>query len=142
MNKAAWLLCLCVFLASCKQVNDEPKVAGRWYAQSQLDLGKKVYAEHCVACHMENAQGTSSWNERGVDGSYPPPPLNGTAHAWHHSLAMLKATIDEGGISLGGKMPGFKGKLNEAEKLAVISYFQSFWRDEIYAEWLARGGMK
>jgi hypothetical protein len=54
----------------------------------------------------------------------------------------LKKVIDEGGVPLGGKMPGFKDKLNEEEKLAVISYFQSFWNDEIYRAWLARGGLK
>ncbi|MFZ5502555.1 MAG: c-type cytochrome [Pseudomonadota bacterium] len=142
MNKGIWLLGLCVLVAACGEVSDEPGVAGRWYTQSQLDLGKKVYAEHCVGCHLEDARGTTSWKEPAADGSYPPPPLNGTAHAWHHPLVLLQRTIDEGGIPLGGKMPGFKGKLNEAEKLAVISYFQSFWNDEIYAAWLERGGLK
>lgn len=142
MSKGAWLLCLCVWLAGCEKSSDEPKVAGRWYSQSQLDLGKKVYVQHCVGCHLENAQGTPSWKERGAEGSYPPPPLNGTAHAWHHPLAILKATIAEGGMPLGGKMPGFKDKLSEAEKLSVIAYFQNFWSDEIYGAWLARGGLK
>ncbi len=47
MNKGLWLLCLCLPLAGCKQGSDEPKVDGRWYTQSQVDLGKKVYAENC-----------------------------------------------------------------------------------------------
>jgi len=54
----------------------------------------------------------------------------------------LKKVIEEGGVPLGGKMPGFKEKLKEGDKLAVISYFQSFWNDEIYGEWLSRGGLK
>lgn len=142
MNKGVWLLGLCALLAGCEKVSDEPKVSGRWYAQSQIDLGKKVYVEHCVSCHLDYAQGTANWNERTPDGKYPPPPLNGNAHAWHHPLGILKKVIDEGGIPLGGKMPGFKEKLNEEEKLAVISYFQSFWSNEIYAAWLERGGLK
>ena len=142
MNKGAWLLCLCVWVAGCENGSDEPRVAGRWYAQSQVELGRKVYAEYCIGCHRENAQGTASWRELAPDGSYPPPPLNGTAHAWHHPLGVLKRTIDEGGIPLGGKMPVFRDKLTEEEKLAVISYFQSFWTDEIYGAWLERGGLK
>jgi mono/diheme cytochrome c family protein len=142
MNKGAWLLCLCVLVAGCDQGGGEPKVTGRWYTQSQVDLGKKVYAEYCISCHRENAQGTANWRDTLADGSYPPPPLNGTAHAWHHPLVLLKKVIDEGGVPLGGKMPGFSGKLKEEEKLAVISYFQSFWSDEIYGIWLSRGGLK
>jgi mono/diheme cytochrome c family protein len=67
--------------------------------------------------------------------------LNGTAHAWHHPLGVLKKVINEGGIPMGGKMPAFNDKLKDDEKLAVISYFQSFWPDEIYNAWISRGGL-
>lgn len=140
MKKSVWLGCLCLLLASCEQ--GEPNVAGRWYTQSQVELGKKVYAENCIGCHNENAQGTASWKERDQAGRYPPPPLNGSAHAWHHPLVILKKTIEQGGIPLGGTMPGFGARLQEEETLAVISYFQSFWSGEIYGEWLKRGGLK
>jgi len=142
MKKVLWLLCLSVLVAGCEQGSSEPKVSGRWYTQSQVEQGRKVYAENCISCHLENAQGTFNWKAANPDGSYPPPPLNGSAHAWHHPMVILKKVIDEGGVPLGGKMPGFKDKLNEEKKLAVISYFQSFWNDEIYGEWLSRGGLK
>jgi hypothetical protein len=38
-------------------------------------------------------------------------------------------------------MPAFNDKLKDDEKLAVISYFQSFWPDEIYNAWISRGGL-
>ena len=142
MKKGMWLLCICVLVAGCDQGNSEPKVNGRWYTQSQVDLGKKVYAENCISCHKENAHGTFSWRNPLPDGSYPPPPLNGTAHAWHHPLGVLKKVIGQGGISMGGKMPGFDSKLSNNEKLAVISYFQSFWPDGIYKAWISRGGLQ
>ncbi len=142
MNNVIVLLCLSVLLAGCEQSNGETKVAGRWYTPSQVELGRKVYAENCISCHNENARGTFDWKQAGADGSYPPPPLNGTAHAWHHPLKILKKVIEEGGMPLGGKMPGFGAKLNEEKKLAVISYFQSFWTDEIYGAWITRGGLK
>jgi len=133
-------MCLGLLLAGCKPSADEPKVAGRWYTQSQVEDGKDVYEKNCFVCHRDNAQGTFGWRQPGPNGSYPPPPLNGTAHAWHHPMSILKKVITEGGIPLGGTMPGFGNKLDEEEKLAVISYFQSFWSDEIYQEWLKRGG--
>ena len=141
MNKVVGLLCFNLIVAGCAESSNEPKVPGRWYSQSQIDLGRKVYAENCVSCHRENAQGTANWKERTPEGKYPPPPLNGSAHAWHHPIVILKKVIDEGGIPLGGTMPAFKDKLNEKEKLAVISYFQSFWSNEIYGAWLERGGL-
>ena len=142
MKKIVWLFCLSMWVAGCELGSGEPKVSGRWYTQSQVDQGRKVYAENCIRCHGENAQGTADWKNTNPDGSYPPPPLNGSAHAWHHPLVILKKVIEEGGVPLGGKMPGFKEKLKEGDKLAVISYFQSFWNDEIYGEWLSRGGLK
>jgi len=142
MKKIVWLLSFSLFLTGCEQGSSEPKVSGRWYTPSQVELGKKVYAENCIGCHKEKAIGTFNWKQTGPDGNYPPPPLNGTAHAWHHPINILKKTIEQGGVPLGGTMPGFGNKLNDDEKLAVISYFQSFWTNEIYESWLARGGLK
>lgn len=48
--------------------------------------------------------------------------------------------IDMGGESLGGQMPGFGQLLRDDEKLAVIAWFQEFWSDEIYEQWLMMGG--
>jgi len=139
MKKIALMLCLSLLLAGCEQ--GEPKVAGRWYTQSQVELGKKVYVENCIGCHNENARGTFNWKNTDSEGNYPPPPLNGTAHAWHHPISILKKTIEQGGVPLGGKMPAFGAKLSDDEQLAVIPYFQSFWTNEIYEAWLSRGGI-
>ena len=136
--KIAGLLFLGSLLAGCEQ--GEPRVPGRWYTPSQVELGRKVYAANCIDCHNPDARGTDEWRQKGPDGSYPPPPLNGTAHAWHHPMSILKKVIGEGGVPLGGKMPGFGARLSDDEILAVISYFQNFWPDPIYQEWLKRGG--
>ena len=68
------------------------------------------------------------------------PPLDGSAHAWHHPISVLLQVIDLGGESLGGQMPGFGQVLDNEEKLAVIAWFQEFWSDEIYEQWLMMGG--
>jgi len=129
-----------VFLSGCGET--EPTVDGRWYTQSQVDSGQRLFIDNCAECHGVAAQGTSSWNKPGADGKYPPPPLNGTAHAWHHPLKGLKRSIQRGGVPVGGSMPGFADTLSDADTEAVISYFQSQWPTPIYQAWLERGGLK
>ncbi len=122
--------------------NTVQKSNDRWYDQPQVDSGRVVFRENCSGCHGENAQGTPDWKKSLPDGTNPPPALNGSEHAWHHPMGILKRTIDIGGVPLGGKMPAFKGKLNNEEKEASIAFFQSFWSDKTYAAWLKRGGLK
>lgn len=110
----------------------------RWYFEDQLRLGKQVFQQHCASCHGKQAEGTPDWRKTGPDGKYPPPPLNGTAHAWHHSLKVLLRQIRMGGQKLGGTMPGFAGKLSNEEMLASIAWFQSKWPERIYAIWEER----
>lgn len=118
----------------------------RWYESSQVDQvdrGEQVYMEHCAACHGDEARGlVSNWRQRLDDGSFPPPPLNGSAHTWHHPLQQLLQTIEVGGIPYGGQMPGFGDTIVESDRLAVIAYFQSFWSDDIYMAWLQMGGLE
>lgn len=117
-------------------------VTGRWYSPDLAASGAAVFAEHCAECHGDAAQGiVADWRERLPDGSFPPPPLNGSAHAWHHSISVLLQVIDMGGGSLGGQMPAFGQVLAEHEKLAAIAWFQEFWSDEIYEQWLMMGGV-
>ena len=120
---------------------DGTPVAGRWYSVEQVQTGNKVFQDHCAQCHGAQAQGvTADWRARLEDGSFPPPPLNGSAHAWHHPLSMLLQVINQGGVSLGGQMPAFANRILDTEKLAAIAYFQSFWNDDIYGNWEQMGG--
>ena len=112
--------------------------SGRWYSAEQLDLGEQLFQQNCAGCHGANAELTIDWKKTDSNGQYPPPPLNGTAHAWHHALPQLKQTIQRGGVALGGVMPAFESKLNDAEIDAVISYFQSKWPADTYRKWAAR----
>ncbi len=100
-----------------------------------LETGERLFRQHCATCHGDNAQGDSNWRKRRPDGSFPPPPLNGTGHAWHHSMDVLKATIRDGTARLGGTMPAWGDKLSETEIEAIIRWFQSKWPPDIYAQW-------
>lgn len=107
----------------------------RWYSDKQVSKGKDLFAQQCAACHSVNAEGTKDWKQRDADGNLPPPPLNGTAHAWHHPLDVLRRTIREGGTKFGGTMPPFADKLGAEDIDALIAYFQSKWSDETYSKW-------
>lgn len=115
----------------------EATVPGRWYTASQVAAGAPLYATYCAACHAADGSATADWRTPDASGNYPPPPLNGSAHTWHHPLVMLDQTIAEGGAPYNGVMPGFGAVLAPDERLAVIAWFQSLWSDDIYRRWLA-----
>lgn len=128
-----------------------PRVAKPAMARPSVDpatlaRGAQFFQKHCAACHGARGEGAPNWQKPGADGTYP-PPLDGSAHAWHHPMAALKQTIRDGTQRLGGSMPPWRGKLTEADTEAVIAWFQSLWPDDVYAEWLridqqARAGRK
>ncbi|HKI62322.1 MAG TPA: cytochrome c [Mariprofundaceae bacterium] len=123
-----------VGLSACSA--DSSSSGKRWYSSAQVELGRAVFENNCAQCHGQQAQGlVKDWKRRLPDGSLPPPPLNGTAHAWHHSLPLLLEIVQQGGALYDGKMPGFEDRLSEAEQSAAIAWFQSFWSDEIYEFW-------
>ena len=109
--------------------------ATRWYSLQQLEQGRTLFLQHCAVCHGPRAEGTSNWQQPDANGHYPPPPLNGSAHAWHHDLPLLQRTIREGGQKLGGQMPPFAQLLDAPQIDSVIAYFQSQWPDEVYQKW-------
>ena len=112
----------------------------RWYTAEQVVAGEPLYRKNCQECHRDKAQGTVDWKRRDAAGNLPPPPLNGTAHAWHHSLNVLRRVVREGGVRLGGTMPGFADTLNAEQIDAILAWVQSHWSEEIYVSWLERGG--
>ena len=138
--RPVFLLAAVVVIAGCSE--SEPTVEGRWYTASQVARGTVLYDQFCIGCHGVDAQGTAEWHQPLADGRYPPPPLNGTAHTWHHPLKGLKKTIEIGGVPLGGSMPAFGNQVSEAESEALISYLQSHWPDPVYQAWLQRGGLQ
>lgn len=107
----------------------------RWYTQENVSNGGPLFAEHCAACHGTAGEGTSTWRQRDTDGKFPPPPLNGTAHAWHHPFHVLGGQIKSGAPGGQGNMPPFGDRLSDDEIVDVIAWFQDQWPDEIYAQW-------
>lgn len=123
-----------LMLTACGGPDGTP-VEGRWYTAEQVAAGEPLYQAHCAACHGADGSATPDWRTRDATGNFPPPPLNGTAHTWHHPIAVLDATIADGGASFGGQMPGFGAVLGRGERQSIIAYLQNWWPDEVYARW-------
>lgn len=101
----------------------------------QIQRGEAVYRANCTGCHGPNGEATPDWRKPNPDGKYPPPPLDSSAHAWHHSTEVLKKTILKGTPPEIGSMPTWEGKLTERQVDDVVVWIKSLWSDEIYDLW-------
>ena len=113
-------------------------VASRWYTPDNVSRGTVVFAQYCAVCHGKAGQGSFTWRQQGADGKFPPPPVNGTGHAWHHPIRALGSQIKFGAPGGSGTMPGFTQTLSDEDVIDVISWFQDKWSDEIYSAWYVR----
>jgi len=143
MNRLAMFLMLATLLSACGSGEQDtaqksPPITADLRRSSDVatvQKGFRLYQENCATCHGSEGQGAPNWQQVGADGKYPPPPLNGTGHAWHHPQAALVRTIKHGTVAIGGKMPALGEKLDDEEIAAVITWFQSRWPDELYQAW-------
>ena len=101
----------------------------------QLARGAVLFKQNCAACHGEQGQGATNWQKRDKDGRFPPPPLNGLGHTWHHPTAVLKYTINNGTGKIGGNMPAFKDKLTNTQIDHILVFIQEKWPEPIYEAW-------
>ena len=102
---------------------------------AQITRGGKLFQQNCAVCHGKQAEGAPNWQKMDANGKFPPPPLNGSAHAWHHPQSVLVDTIRNGTAKLGGNMPAWKDKLSNEQINDIIAWFQSKWSDDIYSAW-------
>jgi mono/diheme cytochrome c family protein len=112
-----------------------PSAPLRQFDAAQLALGKQVFADNCARCHGAQAEGAVNWRKVDADGDYPAPPLNGSGHAWHHSVEVLTSIVRNGSPQGKGKMPGWKGKLDDQQIVASIAWVQSGWPQPVYDAW-------
>lgn len=123
------------------------RVSAQTAAVSEFDAdtvsaGQLLFRKNCAVCHGWNAEGiTADWQARDAEGKYPPPPLNGTAHTWHHPTSILTRIINDGTAAMGGTMPAWRDKLSAEEIAAILHWITSLWPDEIYETWVTRDGL-
>jgi mono/diheme cytochrome c family protein len=112
----------------------EANISGNFPAE-QVARGKLVFEQHCAECHSQHGEGDPNWRQRDAEGKFPPPPLNGTGHAWHHPRALLMSIIKNGTKSQGGNMPAWQDRLSDQQIDDIIIWFQSQWPQELYNAW-------
>jgi len=111
----------------------------RWYSAEQVSMGESIYYQSCVVCHGDRAQGNYGQPYPPDADASVPPPLDGSGHSAHHSIDDMLARINRGSNP---SMPAFGDLLTDEQKLAVIAYCQSLWRDPVFAAWSTGVGQK
>ena len=117
-----------VILAGCSPPGPDP---------AQLALGKKLYAQHCAACHGANLEGQPNWQKRLPNGRMPAPPHDDNGHTWHHPDPVLFGITKHGLVppyapkGHESDMPAFAGTLSDAEIRAVLAFIESRWSDRV-----------
>ena len=108
---------------------------------TKVTLGKKVYSQHCAACHGANLEGQPNWKQLGPDGRLPAPPHDESGHTWHHPdsylIHVVKESLTPGvdkPIGYQNNMPAFGQVLSDGEITAVLTYIKSTWSID-YQEW-------
>ncbi len=130
----ALLAGICLLISAQAPALATPRITD----QALLNTGRDLFRSHCAVCHGANAEGTiPNWQERDASGKLPPPPLNGTAHTWHHPLNVLARIIRQGTTAIGGNMPAWgQDVLSDDEVFAIIVWFSSLWPDDLFQYWM------
>ena len=140
-------------LAGCDRFGPEPQGLLRADDPHVLALGKKVYEQHCAACHGARLEGQPEWRTRDATGLLPAPPHDASGHTWHHPDAVL-FDITKYGVARAANlkdyksaMPAYENVLADAEIVAVLSWIKAQWpadirkqQEEVNAAAMARGG--
>jgi mono/diheme cytochrome c family protein len=104
---------------------------------AQLASGAKGYAQHCAACHGAKLEGQPNWRAKLPNGRMPAPPHDDSGHTWHHPDEVLFGITKHGLVppyappGYESDMPGFAGKLSDAEIRNVLAYIASHWSNEV-----------
>ena len=99
-----------------------------------LQLGAKLYAQHCGACHGMKLEGQPNWRQRLPNGRLPAPPHDESGHTWHHPPHVLFGITKFGLVppfapaGYPSDMPAFAGTLSDDEIRSVLAFIESHWR--------------
>lgn len=91
-------------------------------------LGETLYDTNCSACHGIKGSGVIDDQSR----TFLAPPLDESAHAWHHTDDVL-ADIILNGSPNDPRMIAWKSKLSEDDAYAIVTYIKSLWSPRIKA---------
>ncbi len=104
----------------------------------RVDLGRRLYAAHCAACHGQKLEGQPNWRIRRANGRLPAPRHDESGHTWHHPDAVLFDITRHGMVpgrtapaDYASDMPAYEQILTDEEIIAVLAYIKSTWPEDI-----------
>ncbi|MGS5089253.1 c-type cytochrome [Hydrogenophaga sp. A37] len=104
---------------------------------AQLDLGEKVYKQHCLDCHGEQGQGAAREGLAGTGSTMAYPPLAGNRAVRLASPVNAVQAILGGGFAPATAghpqpygMPPFRTLLNDTQIAAVTSFIRQRWGNQ------------
>ena len=102
--------------------------SGSLTAAAEPARGKQLYEQYCVSCHGAGGRGQPGWQlqPRGA------PPLDSSAHAWHHEDSQLVSMILDKPAP-DSLMPAWRGVLSRDDALDLVAFMKSLWTPYIRA---------
>ena len=102
--------------------------SGSLTASAKPAHGEALYKKYCASCHGPSGQGEFNWmnKERGA------PPLDSSAHAWHHEDAQLVSMILDKPVP-DSPMPPWRGILTRDDAIDIVAYIKTLWTPFIVA---------
>jgi mono/diheme cytochrome c family protein len=111
-----------------------PHRVADWRNAEVVAKGESLFRANCVVCHGVAGVGENPSQPMGGEkdaGGYLAPAMDGSGHAWHHTLETLFQIIKDGSPAADSPMRGFAGRLSDEEISAVIAYIRSLWPPQI-----------
>jgi photosystem II stability/assembly factor-like uncharacterized protein len=96
---------------------------------TRITAGKKLYDENCQACHGERGVGERPQDlyARDENGLPLAPPLDDSAHGWHHGDDQLRRTILDGSPR-NPRMAAWKQHdISPDDARSLVAYIKSLW---------------
>jgi len=102
--------------------------SGSLTASAKPAHGEALYKTYCASCHGPSGQGEFNWmnKDRGA------PPLDSSAHAWHHEDAQLVSMILDKPAP-DSRMPPWRGILTRDDAIDIVAYIKTLWTPFIVA---------
>lgn len=102
---------------------------------AQVALGHSLYDQHCAFCHGADLAGRDGWDGDYPNGGRPPLPLDGSGATWRMADRDIFDVIKFGGQPFSpptykNDMPGFEGRLSDADLWAIVAFVKSRWPAE------------
>jgi|GEM_PF-337366 len=116
--------------------SNETATAADYGNPAQVALGHSLYDQHCAFCHSQDLAGKPAWDGDFPTGGRPPLPLDGSGAIARLSDRDLFDVSKFGGQPFSpptykNDMPGFEGRLADADLWAIIAFIKSRWPEAV-----------